>query len=436
MAEAPPARARGLLPPSEGLGAPTRDEALPIAFSRAERLYHHLDEGAPDASCTSHDVATHAADAVRAFISCAASVRRDGLTSLGETAHEMKTEDLRYLLLEYYVASLRTKYVPSEGPGARLRLVHQARSGYEAFLDLVRRTAAVPFEELGSSGISAIVEAGEEGARPPNVGGAAGRGSKIERYKRSAAAKRRLEALAAVHAREAAVMARSGDLILDGVGGSSAALGGDDASRREMALLVIGIAARAAVDEWHGLGQEEEVLQHAIRMAQGSDSGAARREAASAGSAGGAVSRAHAGHGPSSEGEDERVRGRRGVPVGDISIDPNRPGLAVTHIDPTFAMTREIIRAEVFTDSARPPTLGLEDWGTQVLAMAQEREAREKVQNAARPKTLSELQQRSEEGEAGGEEDEEAFDIATARERRMDDWKDGVPKGMGNTKRV
>jgi hypothetical protein len=31
---------------------------------------------------------------------------------------------------------------------------------------------------------------------------------------------------------------------------------------------------------------------------------------------------------------------------------------------------------------------------------------------------------------------EEEFDEATARKRRMDDWKDGVPKGAGNTKRI
>jgi hypothetical protein len=35
-----------------------------------------------------------------------------------------------------------------------------------------------------------------------------------------------------------------------------------------------------------------------------------------------------------------------------------------------------------------------------------------------------------------GREAEVAHDRAQVRERRMDDWRDGVPKGMGNTKRV
>lgn len=53
------------------------------------------------------------------------------------------------------------------------------------------------------------------------------------------------------------------------------------------------------------------------------------------------------------------------------------PVQAVTHIDPTFAVTRETIKAMVFTDSARPPTLGLEEWGEKVLGMTQDREKEE-----------------------------------------------------------
>lgn len=38
--------------------------------------------------------------------------------------------------------------------------------------------------------------------------------------------------------------------------------------------------------------------------------------------------------------------------------------------------------------------------------------------------------------EAGREDDEAAGDAATLKARNFDDWKDGVPKGMGNTKRI
>jgi len=39
-------------------------------------------------------------------------------------------------------------------------------------------------------------------------------------------------------------------------------------------------------------------------------------------------------------------------------------------------------------------------------------------------------------GGRGGLVGEAAWDAATERERRMDDWKDGVPKGAGVTKRI
>jgi hypothetical protein len=72
----------------------------------------------------------------------------------------------------------------------------------------------------------------------------------------------------------------------------------------------------------------------------------------------------------------------------------------------------------------------MEEWGETVLERTHEREAGEAEQGKRRVATLAELK------EAGREEDEEAWDKATQRQRAYDDWADGVPKGSGVTKRI
>lgn len=74
--------------------------------------------------------------------------------------------------------------------------------------------------------------------------------------------------------------------------------------------------------------------------------------------------------------------------------------------------------------------MAMEDWGDVVMQRTREREAREAKQAEGRVATLTEL------AETGREDDVDAFDAATMRQRAFEDWADGVPKGAGVTKRV
>ena len=82
-----------------------------------------------------------------------------------------------------------------------------------------------------------------------------------------------------------------------------------------------------------------------------------------------------------------------------------------------------------------PPPLPLpqEAWGDIVSEKRIIREAREKEQAERAGKTLDTIH---DEGLEDGGVTEAEYDRATARKRNMDDWKDGVPKGAGNTKRL
>jgi hypothetical protein len=461
--------------------------SLRLEFSRAEQLYQHIEgedsssAGGPAYACLDHSVDAHVRDALRAFLSCAVLVRREGVAaSRGETLEDINTEDIRYLLVEFYIASLRGKATERRRENLAL-----ARLGFEAFIETAARVGAIPPAERRALGLPAELDgdrgetggvrlrgtgvgvggegeeenvederAGGRGAGSSSTRAGAGtlaggrvgggsliksselRGQKIERFRRNQAAKKRLAELAAHHKREAdairRAMGRGEDegALADGVGGRGSLAGGgggggggpDEESLREMATLAVAIAARTAADEILAIEQELPLLAHAERMA------AERTDAREKGG----VRR-----GPGGRGEDDG-RGSSassssevgGPPPDDMSVRPDRPGLEVTHIDPTFTARRETIKAEVFRQGHRAPTMGLEEWGGVVMDIAGARQEREREQAQHHVATLAELR------EQGREDETEAYDKATARQRAYDDWADGVPKGSGVTKRV
>lgn len=276
------------------------------------------------------------------------------------------------------------------------------------------------------------------------------RAAKIARFKANAAAQKRLRELAEMNARSARVAKLTGGGLAaaeaeDGVSGagSGAVAGGvDDDVRRETVMLTLAVSTRQCVDDLRSISQEAAVLAHVAQAAgasTGSSGGAADSSAAHAARAAadarlGAATRAKfaeaaaaGGHGLSPA---QYIA--RGPAPDDPSVDPRRPGLEVTRIGPTMEVRRETVKAAVFQFDHIRPSVALEDWGDTVLGRMHEREAREKAQAAARPKTMKELQ------EAGieFEDDPDAHDNAQARARAFDDWADGVPKGSGSTKRI
>ncbi len=102
----------------------------------------------------------------------------------------------------------------------------------------------------------------------------------------------------------------------------------------------------------------------------------------------------------------------------------------MTRIDPTFSVTTETVKADIFKFGHHLPTMSMEEWGGIVMEKTRAREAREKEQAKSHIDTLEEIH------EKGEEDNEEKYDLATMRRRAFDDWADGVPKGSGVTKRI
>lgn len=413
-----------------------RGESLAHEFLRAQALYAHIVGDSASAlavepyPCVEHDESSHVFDALRMFTTCAVLVRTEGVFSDNETLRDMLTESLQFLLIEYYIGSLLQRLSDD-----RVRRLRAAGTSLEAFLHTILRVRAFDERDSDAIGIPQVLSklstdedddsvasdsrrrpaaaasassalASRDGdvlggaAVPPALmGAAASRNAKIERFKRNTVAKKRLAELAAMNARAHRALRRDADVHDDGVGAHVAGPVGDAETRREALILTLECAARSAVDDLLTIQQE---LPLAARLAA-----------------------ARAREGP----EDDRAP-RRGPPADDPSIDPTRKGIEVVRIAPTFEVTRETVRADVFKLGHRPPTMSMEDWGDIVTQKRIAREARERKQTEGRTRTLNELV------ETGQEDDEAAYEAAVERERRMDDWKDGVPKGAGNTKRV
>ena len=96
----------GLLPPEVTEVAPAA--SLREEFLRAERLYHHVVDDA--GGCEGeHSVDRHVTDALAAFSRCSRIVREEGLFSRNETLDDVAAGALQYLLLEFYIATLRQR---------------------------------------------------------------------------------------------------------------------------------------------------------------------------------------------------------------------------------------------------------------------------------------------------------------------------------------
>lgn len=337
-------------------------------FATAEALYHHVIDGDAMAGCGmaghTHDEAAHVRDGIAALLRCANLVRSEGIFSNNERVEDINTEALRYFLIEYYLACLRQRVGDMS---TRHRQLLDAKAGLEAFIGDMLRRGVVPKSEISAMGFSAFVEEDENSPRAgrgavlsddnandgpsssvasaraqqiwaqagakvgagsggPRIDPAAQRAQKIERFKRNAAAKKRLRELALLHSRIARLNAASGGGggseagdtgAPDGVGSAISLSGIDEEQQREMALLALQTAARSALDDLASIEQELPILRHMASAREAQRGGPGR-----AASAAGALDDARMA-------PDERARAyvAGGPPPTDRSVDPTRKGL-------------------------------------------------------------------------------------------------------------
>lgn len=376
------------------LGEEEESEALSTLFLKAQRLYSEIDGSS--AAGNDPDLQKQIREGIALFQRCSRLVRSAALFSSNESADELPTEHLRYLLTEFYIGDLARR-ISTTDLSLRPRHLRGARAALEHFCEAMDKLGLLPAADRNML---------NEGTRPRDSG--LRREQKIARLREGQAAQRRLKELMLADAREE----RSGGEVRM-----------DPDDRREMQLLVISDAVRKAVDEILSASQEIEMLEAmAARAPDGPRSGGA----GGAGGRGFTVT-----HGRfASEEEDTRKAAR---PVAGPVIDPedpDRPGISVVHIDPTFNVTREQVKATIFRPGHRLPTMSLEEFAEKEREEAMERSKKEAAAEEGRPVSYKTLE------EMGREDDEAEVDRSTLKDRNWDDWKDDHTKGVGNTKRI
>lgn len=159
------------------------DRSLAESFLRGQEAVHWL-ESTHEPS-VSEVYQAKVQDALECFRAASQLVRRLSIFSTNETAEDINTTDLKFLLSEFYLAQCELK-VTGEDRATHVRRAQVLQDLFLANCERVGLLSAQDLEEL-RAGVDAPVD----------------RTTKIERYKRERAAKQRLEV------REAALLTAS-----------------------------------------------------------------------------------------------------------------------------------------------------------------------------------------------------------------------------------
>ncbi len=265
------------------------DEALPLLDAKYS---HTTRQGAAEAELQPAEAVSTALAAVAA--ACKA-VRMNGIVSTNDEMDDIPTENLRFLMLEFWRGQLLEKEVD---PSKRLPALLGARASYLGFLQQQQRLGLLPREEASLVGDD-LIDEDEAVKHDP----AQQRVYKVSRVKR----RQMLEgSLQAFDWRNTYMSAVSGE---DGIGSAEAVTGGED-EHRKRALDAIQVASMASVDALGFIKQEIPLLKMM----------AAQRGSSSTGAAAGAGGDARL-----SDAEARRQRERESSR--DAAFAPDRPGL-------------------------------------------------------------------------------------------------------------
>ena len=430
--------------------------SLAVLFTEANALFHELvfNGFEQHRGCNGAEVER----CLRALNDVSKLLDILGVFSSNEGEDDIKTSDLQYLLVDHMVGKLlplaitsspqplrpqaplpqppqqqQQQHLPPKflfDPWARLWTLKRSRVAHIAFLsrcDKLDLIAGPEFEfyesyvrnkDAAANGANddeerdgyfqfeSIVTLGSRGGRSSPVlkNGLRYRTNKIERYTRKRANKERLEQLKRGGA--------AGSCHEYSGGGNT--FEADEELAREYALLCVAIAIQESLEDVGSIHEELAVLER-MTATTAEDSGAR--------------------HGPKwhTSAGMETPPGTALASNG-TALDPNRPGLHVTHFsidDSSGILTsrKENIKAGVFQPSHRLPTMTIEELANIEVAAALERQ--QKSMTIPASGRLS--QRRIEHLEMDGEEDDnDLADDAAVHDRAWDDWKDEHPAGSGN----
>lgn len=218
-------------------------QSLKSLFQAAETSRLTLERTSPS---TFPDYASTLSSTIDLYTTCLTQISRLALFSPNESAEDISTSDLPYLLVSYHLADLLQRQTPATPtPAARKTILSSAREAYERFLHLLDSYTFL------SSTDARLLERYTDDPKtfttvPPNADGAARRNAKIANFKTEKELKSKLEFL------------RNRPGYGDGETGE-----GDEELVRKVHLAHLSYAAHMTFQALEGLNRESEVLDMA-----------------------------------------------------------------------------------------------------------------------------------------------------------------------------
>ncbi|XP_006279621.2 PP2A regulatory subunit TAP46 [Capsella rubella] len=394
-------------------------EELPLSalFEQARKIHLAASESGVD-----QDVVKKGCEM---FQKCEDMIGKLGLFSSNETKEDISTNNLKYLLVPYYLAELTAKVIQED----HIQILKAAYAKLKEFFTFCEAMELVPDEEL-------------EAASRGGSGAAADlRGLKIARFKRRKAAEAKLLEIKERKERRGR-STKAGALSTPVEAGEEDIPDDDCEEEREAWLSSINLAICKAIDLMEILKIEEKMLSEVKeRQLKDGEDGFSRVALDDR------TKQAENRH------RDTAARVQYSNPTQPITcatfaqdVLEGRASVSQGHehkhqplifgpasiVGGPLSTQRERMIAQVFQPSHRMPTMCIEDAGlTEMNIMNEWQEQTKKaIEEATTSWHNDKPLRRKEEDEEEDDEDEEAV----MKARAFDDWKDDNPRGAGNKK--
>ncbi|KAB2033172.1 hypothetical protein ERO13_D04G001200v2 [Gossypium hirsutum] len=390
------------------------DMSLSALFEQARKIHLTVTESGAD-----QDLVKKGCEVLE---KCEDMISKLGLFSSNETKDDISTNNLKYLLVPFYLAELTEKLAQEE----RIQILKISQAKLKEFISFCEAMELVPQEEL---------EASVQGA---SNSFADRRALKIARFRRQRAAEAKLTEIKERKERRGR-STKAATLSTPVEVGEDDLLDDDGEEEREAWLTTISLAICKAFDLLEMLKKEEEMLS-AIKEKQLKDGEKEFSQAI----LDDRTKKAEAWH------RDAAARARYTQPAAPITcatfaqdVIEGRANVSQAHdhkhqpmifgpqslIGGSLTSERERMAAQVFQPAYRMPTISIEEAGLREMEMMnkwQERNAKMfEEANSAWYKDKPKM---------GPSEDDEDDDAAQEKARAWDDWKDDNPRGAGNKK--
>lgn len=365
--------------------------SLKSIFAQAEKTRLALENTNQGASASYHD---DVSSAIHDYQQCLEKINQISLFSPNESAEDLSTFDLPYLLVNYHLAELIQK-TPATAPQERKRVLTAARDAYERYLhllddyNLLNDAHAKLFSRYTEDPFSfSTVPAGADPA--------ARRDAKIATFRAEKDLRQSLETL----------RSRPGYADPDAEGGVG---GGDEEVVRSIHLAHLAYTTHMTFQSLESLNRELDILAlapPADRPSSGPDLALAEAD-----------ERQRRGQGRAADGFDERLdgplSGLRGPRGGPLLSEKGKPLQPFTLVGSRQDMTRA-----VFRPSHNLPTMSIDEY------LEEERRRGGIIEGGG------EASMREPEPD---EDNYEKADAETMKARAWDEFTESNPKGSGNT---